>query len=484
MTATTWIKNAAWVVAWDAAAGRHAYLRDGDVVFRGGGIEFVGRDWQGHADRVIDGRDRLVLPGLVDLHAHPSLEPAGKGMMEELASPALWMNRLYEFLFLMWPSGAEGAAASVKVAVAELLKSGCTTFVDMSMAWEGWLDTLAETGIRAYAGPLFGSARWRTPSGHQVVWDWAPDDGRSALQNALAKIGEAERHSSGRLRGIVTPTTIDTCSGDLLKASLAAADAAGLPIQLHAAQSLVEVHEIIRRTGMTPIEWLASIGFLTPRTIIGHGIFLDHHPWLHWHKQQELGLLADSGATVVHCPLAFAMRGVAMHDFGRYRDAGVRMAIGTDTYPHNMMEEMRWTGVLGKVVRGHVAPASAGTIFEAATVGAARALGRDDLGKLARGSKADIVLVDIKHPAMRPLRDPLKSLIYTATDRAVIDVFVDGRQVVADGKVTTFDLDKALDRLQEEQERLFARIPSIDWAKRGIDDLAPLSLARHPDCQH
>jgi cytosine/adenosine deaminase-related metal-dependent hydrolase len=149
-----------------------------------------------------------------------------------------------------------------------------------------------------------------------------------------------------------------------------------------------------------------------------------------------------------------------------------------------MMEEMRWTGVLAKVMRGHVAPASAGSIFRAATVDAARALGRDDLGKLAVGAKADIVLVDLKHPAMRPLRDPLKSLIYTATDRAVRDVFVDGRQVVKDGEVTNIDLPKALDELQEEQERLFARVPEIDWAKRTIDELAPLSLPQHPGCGH
>jgi len=484
MNETICIRKASWVVAWDAASDGHAYWQGADVVFRGADIVFVGADWPGQADRVIDGTDRLVLPGLVDLHSHPSLEPAGKGMMEELASPSLWMNRLYEFLFLMWPSGPLGAAASTRVAVAELLKSGCTTFVDMSMAWEGWLDTLDGTGIRAYAGPLFGSARWRTPSGHQVVWDWAEDDGKAAMERAMGVVAEAESRAGGRIRGIVTPTTIDTCSGDLLKKSLAAAEKSGLPLQLHAAQSLVEVQEIIRRTGMTPIQWLDSLGFLTPRTIIGHGIFLDHHPWLHWHAQQELKMLADSGATVVHCPLAFAMRGVAMHDFGRYQDAGINMAIGTDTYPHNMIEEMRWTGVLAKVARGHVAPAKVGAIFRAATVDAARALGRDDLGKLAPGAKADIVLVDLAHPAMRPLRDPLKNLIYTATDRAVRDVFVDGRQVVANGEIVTFDLAGALDQLQEEQDRLFARIPEIDWAKRGIDDLAPLSLPRHSGCGH
>src|SRR5690606_30182526 len=152
------------------------------------------------------------------------------------------------------------------------------------------------------------------------------------------------------------------------------------------------------------------------------------------------------------------------------------------TYPHNMMEEMRWTGVLAKVASGHVAPVKVGQLFHAATVDAARALGRDDLGKLAPGAKADLVLVDLSHAAMRPLRDPLKSLVYTATDRAVRDVFVDGRQVVADGEVTLYDLPKALDRLQEEQERLFARIPEIDRAKRTIDDLAPLSLPLHPAC--
>jgi hypothetical protein len=85
---------------------------------------------------------------------------------------------------------------------------------------------------------------------------------------------------------------------------------------------------------------------------------------------------------------------------------------------------------------------------------------------------------------MRPLRDPLKNLVYTATDRAVTDVFVDGRQVVANGEVTGYDLTAALDALQEEQERLFARIPEIDRAGRGIDDLAPYSLPRHPGCKH
>jgi cytosine/adenosine deaminase-related metal-dependent hydrolase len=176
------------------------------------------------------------------------------------------------------------------------------------------------------------------------------------------------------------------------------------------------------------------------------------------------------------------MRGVAMHDFGRYRDAGINMAIGTDTYPHNMMEEMRWTGVLAKVSRGHVAPVATGALFHAATVDAARALGRDDLGKLAAGARADIVLVDLAHPAMRPLRDPLKSLVYTATDRAVTDVFVDGRHVVANGEVTLYDLAAALDALQEEQERLLARVSSVDWAGRSIDDLAPLSLPPHSGC--
>jgi cytosine/adenosine deaminase-related metal-dependent hydrolase len=115
-------------------------------------------------------------------------------------------------------------------------------------------------------------------------------------------------------------------------------------------------------------------------------------------------------------------------------------------------------------------------VLNAATVGGARILGRDDIGRLAKGCRADLVLVDARHPAMQPLRDPLRSLVYAAAERAVRDVYVAGRQVVADGKVLTLDHQGAALRVTEAQRRAELRVPGLDYAKRPAAELVPLSL--------
>ena len=141
-----------------------------------------------------------------------------------------------------------------------------------------------------------------------------------------------------------------------------------------------------------------------------------------------------------------------------------------------MIEEMRIAGLMSKVAAGHVDLLRTEDVFETATLGASRALGRDDLGRIAVGAKADLALVDLRHPSMRPLRDPLKSLVYSGVAAAVRDVYVDGRQVVKDREVLTIDQDDALDRLQAGQRRALERVPDIDWAKRSADQIAPLCL--------
>ena len=101
---------------------------------------------------------------------------------------------------------------------------------------------------------------------------------------------------------------------------------------------------------------------------------------------------------------------------------------------------------------------------------------RDDLGRIAAGAKADLVLVDLTVPQMRPVRDPLRSFIYHAADRAVRDVFVDGRQVVAEGKVLTLDQDDAAERLAAAQQRMLDAAPRRDYRKRTAEQISPLSL--------
>ena len=145
--ATTCIRNASWVVAWDDSAFEHRYLTDADVVFSGNTIDFVGKGFAGPVDSEIDGKNMVVLPGFVNTHAHPPNEPGYKGIREEQGVPEMYMTGLYERMLAMRLDDA-GALAGTEIAYAELLKSGVTTIVDLSPPVEGWLDVAKRSGIR------------------------------------------------------------------------------------------------------------------------------------------------------------------------------------------------------------------------------------------------------------------------------------------------------------------------------------------------
>jgi 5-methylthioadenosine/S-adenosylhomocysteine deaminase len=473
--ATTVFRNAAWVVAWDEGRAAHVYRRGVDVVIRGAEIVFVGKDYDGPADTDIDCSQRLVLPGLVNIHTHPTSEPLRKGITDETRSPGFWHSSLYEFL-TVFNNDREGSVAAMRVALAELLMSGVTTVVDISPPFDGWIDTLAESGIRAVAAPMFRDARWFTKNGHKLEYAWDNAAGRQGFDNARRLIDLANQHPSGRLSGMMMPAQIDTCSPELIRDAYDYAVERRLPLQIHASQSVTEFHEMFQRHGKTPIGWLHAIGALGRHTIIGHGIFLDHHPWLHWPTRGDLPLLRDTGATVAHCPTVFMRRGIAMNTFGAYARQGVNLGLGTDTYPHNFLEEMRSAFTISRAVAGTVEDVTTLDIFNAATLGGARALLREDIGRLAVGAKADLVLVDIKHPSMMPMREPLRSLLYVAADRAVRDVYVDGQRVVADGRAVNIDYRAAAEALEEAQKRSLREVPRLDWAGRTADELAPMVL--------
>jgi cytosine/adenosine deaminase-related metal-dependent hydrolase len=472
---TTIIRDAGMVIGWDEVSGSHRYLPDADVAFEGGVISFVGRGYTGPADTVINGAGMMVMPGLVNIHSHPSSEPMNKGLIDEIGSPGFYNSSLYEYLPI-FRADAEAVPDCVRVALSELLLSGVTTLADLSMAHPGWLDLLAEAGMRVCIAPMFRSARWFTKNGHLVEYEWNENAGEKAMTEALSLIQRAEQHPSGRLFGMVTPAQIDTCSEALLRDSFAEAKARGLAWQIHAAQSVSEFHEITRRHGYTPIGWLDHLGLLSERSIIGHGIFLDDHPSTPWHTRTDLSRLAETGATVAHCPTVFARRGITLKDFGRYLRAGVNMGIGTDTYPHNMLDELRLVSYLARTQAGDPRTMNSTGLFNAVTIGGAKALGRDDIGRLAVGCRADMVLVDMTHPMMRPTHDPVRSLIYAAGDRAIRTVVVDGEKVVEDGRVLTMDYPAAAAALHEAQARVKANVPRLDWDHRSADAISPLTF--------
>jgi cytosine/adenosine deaminase-related metal-dependent hydrolase len=475
MPKTTWIKGADWVIAWDQAAGCQSYLQNGDLVFGASEITFVGQNYRGDADEIIDGRGLLVMPGLIDLHSHPSTEPFYRGIREEHGVPAMYMSGLYERSLAFSPDLSDRRIGA-QVAYCEMLLGGITTVADLSAPYPGWIDLAAKSGLRVYLAPAYASARWYLENEWELKFRWDEAAGKTRFLEALRVIDEAQRHPSGRLSGMVGPAQIDTCTEELLRESYQAAHERGSPLTVHCAQSVNEFNEIVKRSGKTPIGWADEIGILGTNTILGHAIFIDEHSWLHWHSRNDLRRIADTGTSVAHCPSPFARYGQTLEDFGRYRRAGVNLGLGTDVAPHNLIEEMRLAAILARVAAEDIRTVSTADLFHAATAGGAAALGRDDLGRLAPGMKADIVLVDLKNPFMMPARDPLRSLIYTAADRAITQVYIDGQKVVENRRVLTLDHSAALEALTEAQRRLENSAPQRDYKGRRAEEIVPLSL--------
>jgi 5-methylthioadenosine/S-adenosylhomocysteine deaminase len=485
---TTCIRDAAWIVAWDRGTERHVYLRDADLVFVDDRIAHVGPRFEGLVDNEIDGRSLLVMPGLVDIHTHLGNAPARKGMFEEAGNPHLLGSSWYEVMVLLHADDA-GRKAATQYALCELALSGVTSVMDWSAPYDGWLDDLGDSGLRGWVAPGFESASVDVLRGREIVYDWDEAAGHRGLDAALALIDEAHRHPSGRLAGVVAPHGLEMCSEELLRDSVAAARDKGWPFQVHAGESIREFHELTRRHGCSGVQWANTIGLLGPTSAIGHGLFLDHHPDVQWPTRRDVGLLADTGTTIAHSPTVFARLGQAVHTLGDYLQAGINVGMGTDVLPHNMLEEMRTAIVLGRVV----SKADSGTptdpsldvfslgvdeVFTAATVGSARFLGREDIGRLAPGAKADLVLVKLDHPMMLPVWDPLRSLIYSAAERAVRDVYIDGRAVVRDGRMLAFDIADAGARVQSSQRRIAEAVADRDDAGRSAEQLSPLAFTQ------
>ncbi|MBI1735356.1 MAG: amidohydrolase family protein, partial [Candidatus Rokubacteria bacterium] len=247
-------------------------------------------------------------------------------------------------------------------------------------------------------------------------------------------------------------------------------------IEIHAGQNLLEFHEVLRRHRKTPVEFLDDVGLLGRDAIVGHCIISTAHHLAALPAGRDLEILVRTGTTVAHCPLVFARRGNALESFHRFRAAGVNVALGTDTYPRDLISEMRWATLLCKVVEHDFTVATAADALTAATLAGARALGRDDLGRLAPGAKADVVVVDLRKIRIGPYRDPVKAFVNCATTDDVEQVFVDGRSVLDAGRVVGVDEPALLAEAQAEAERLWAAVPEWHWEKLTADEMSPLAL--------
>lgn len=472
------IRNVSWAVVRDAAASRHVYRRDIDLFLKDGrivDITLAGARPAGPNEPVLDAVGMLALPGLVNIHSHPTTEPGYRGVREDHGVPEQQMTGLIERL-QAFRLPLEGRAAAAELSYSEMLRAGTTTACDVTQPFDGWLETMVRSGMRFYAAPTFASARWGMAAPQTVTWQWDEAGGLRAFDRARAVMAEAESHNSGRLGAMVFPNQIDTVTPELFDMARKYADETGRLFSTHIGQSVVEVREMIRRHGITPVQWAAAQELLKPGTILAHCILLDEHPQIAWHTHKDLDLIAGAGAAVAHCPQPFARYGLAMDHVGRYRARGVTVGLGTDCAPHNLIEEMRLAIVAGRLMSEDIASLDTGGAFEAATIGGAKALGRDDIGVLAPGARADIVLVDLAHPLMQPARDPLRSFVFHAADRAVEMVLVNGEVVLDEGAPVHLDPAAAMERLAEAQARMLKDSVKHDYAGRQAEQIAPLSL--------
>jgi cytosine/adenosine deaminase-related metal-dependent hydrolase len=295
--------------------------------------------------------------------------------------------------------------------------------------------------------------------------------GRARLQEAVDFGRKLDGAAGGRLRALFNAAQVETCTESLLRAGKDAARAQGAPIHTHAGGNLVEFQRIIEEYRKTPVRFLADIGFLDERTLLGHVVFTTAHGWSRYPFGDDLAVLAERGSTVGHCPYKYAKMAMTLRSFQRYLEAGVTLALGTDTFPLDIVSELRWASILAKTTDGNYQAGQHRDVFNAATLGGCRFIKRDDLGRLAPGAKADILLIDLDHVGAGMYADPIKALVDTASGRDVHTVIVDGKVALRDRKPVFVDEDKILDAAQRECTLMLrragvedmTRVPSSVW---------------------
>jgi cytosine/adenosine deaminase-related metal-dependent hydrolase len=453
--------------------GGHRILTDGVVVVEGNTIVHVGKTFDGTADRTIDARNAIVTPGLINTHTHLTESPLDKSFIEDVGRRQFYYSGLFEML----PARSagidhDGRRACVDYSMGELLRTGTTTVMEIGGLGDYTAEAAERAGIRAYIADSYRSGRWYTPDGKRVDYRWDEAAGREGLRKAVELVERIDGRANGRIRGFLSPAQVDTCTEELLRASREASDSLQVPLALHTSQSTNEFQEMVRRHGRTPVEWLHDIGFLSEWNVLGHVIIIAGSSWAQF-KGDDLALLVDTGATVAHSVWVFARRGIAMESFGDYLARGVNLTLGTDTAPQSMLEALRWTAVCGKIAARDTTMATAADVFNAATLNAAKMLHRDDLGRIAPGSKADLLFWQRDSLFITPLRDALKNIVYNAQAEDLRMVMVDGQVVLENGQPRYVDLPAAIQAVQHAGDRMWSEVQAGDWAHRAADELSP-----------
>ena len=413
-----------WVLAHQGA--EPALVEDRYVIVEGAKIAAVTDRLPERVDHLIAPEQAMILPGFINLHNHLTTAVLTRGLTEDVTAEAYASTLIYDILMpvadvAVSHLSSEEMRAVVDLGMLEVIKGGTTTLLDIfrSSQVENFESAL-QMGLRFYGAPYIFADKGLAP-------------GVSSRPSGLDLWHQHHRRyqggGDGRVQLVLSPHGVDTCDPALLRAVRSAADELGLPITTHLAQSEQEVRDVKARHGKSPVALLDDLGLLGPDLLAAHCIFAD---------EDDLALLQGSDSVVINCPMTFA-RGGVFAPFGRFAQHGIRTAVGTDGYIMDMTNELRMAGLISKLESGQSDRATAWQLFTAATSGAAAVLGRRDIGRIAPGAKADLLVVGMKAPHLQPVADPLTNFIWYGSGRDITDVVVDGQILQRQGRLLVGD---------------------------------------------
>jgi len=377
---------------------------------------------------------QVLLPGLINTHTH-----AAMSLMRGLADDLPLMDWLNQHI---WPTESkwvneEFVRDGSMLAIAEMLRSGTTCFNDMYFFPDVTAQVCEKAGIRAVVGLI--------ALDFPTIWAQTP----SEYINKGLELFDKLKNSS-LVRTAFAPHAPYTISDAPLEQIRTLADELDIPVHMHVHETREEINLSNEKYAVRPLERLNRLGLLSPTMLAVHMTHIN---------DDELELVCRAGIHIVHCPESNLKLASGFCPVKRLIDAGANVALGTDGAASNndldMISEMRTAALLGKAVADDAAALNAAQVLSMATINGARALGlADETGSLVAGKRADFIAIDLSQVETQPLYNPISQIVYASGRNQVTDVWVNGKQLLSQRKLTTLDEEKLLIKAQIWAERI------------------------------